>query len=113
MAVRIAYLARSSGPAALQAPTHTAQASASAYEVDWGGRPVRHQRWTRTRAVSSVTGSRRTTMLVLPPLDGQEITHSSAPAGVPRRHRTHISALASGARFLKLNPLRRAERVVD
>ena len=29
--------------------------------------PGRHQRWTKTRAVSSVTGSRRTTMFVLPP----------------------------------------------
>jgi hypothetical protein len=67
MAVKIAYLARSSGPAALQAPVHTAQASASAYEVDRGDRPGRHQRWTRTRAVTSVTGSRRTTMLALPP----------------------------------------------
>src|SRR5918994_1725362 len=60
MAVKIAYLARSSSPAALQAPTHTAQGSASAYEVDRGDGPGRHQRCTKTRAVSSVTGSRRT-----------------------------------------------------
>jgi hypothetical protein len=46
---------------------HTAQASASAYEVDRGVRPGRHQRWTRTRVVSPVAGSRRTTILVLPP----------------------------------------------
>jgi hypothetical protein len=46
---------------------HTAQASASAYEVDRGDRPGRHQRWTRARVISPVAGSRRTTMLVLPP----------------------------------------------
>src|SRR5918996_900210 len=51
----------------VQVSPHTAQASASAYEVDRGVRPGRHQRWTRTRVVSPVTESRRTTILVLPP----------------------------------------------
>ena len=64
-------------------------ASASAYEVDRGDRPGRHQRWTRTRAVSSVTGSRRTTMSVLPPCSrsGSKTALQAAhrPAWVPWR----------------------------
>jgi hypothetical protein len=35
--------------------------------VDCGDRPGRHQRWTRTRVVSPVAGSGRTTILMLPP----------------------------------------------
>ena len=51
----------------VQVALHTAQASASAYEVDRGERPGQHQRWTRTRVVSPVARSRRTTTLMLPP----------------------------------------------
>ncbi len=36
----------------VQVSPHTAQASASAYEVGRGDRPGRHQRWTRTRVVT-------------------------------------------------------------
>ena len=50
----------------VQVSPHTAQASASAYEVDRGDGPGRHQRWTRARVISPVAGSRRTRMLVLP-----------------------------------------------
>jgi hypothetical protein len=46
---------------------HTARASASPYGLDRGDRPGRHQRWTRSRVVSPVAGSRRTTTLMLPP----------------------------------------------
>src|SRR5918999_1419512 len=65
----------------VQVSPHTAQASASASEVDRGDRPGRHQRWTRTRVVSPVAGSRRTTMLVLPPCSrsGSKTALQAAP----------------------------------
>ena len=90
MAVKIAYLARGSSPAALQAPPHTAQASASAHELDRGYRPGRHQRWTRARVISPVAGSRRTTTVMLPPCSrsGSKTVlqgRGTGPAGIPWR----------------------------
>ena len=73
----------------VQVSPHTAQASASAYEVDRGDRPGGHQRWTRTRIVSlPVAGSRRTMMLVLPPCSrsgSKTVSHAA--------HRPRLSTL--------------------
>ena len=59
-------------------PAHT--------EVNRGDRPGRHQRWTRTRSVSPVAGSRRTTMWVLPPCSrsGSKTALQAAKAGASR-----------------------------
>ncbi len=51
-------------------PAYTAQASASTFEGDRWDRLGRHQRWKRARVRSPMAGSRRTTILVLPPCSG-------------------------------------------
>ena len=63
---------------------HKDQPSASPYGVDRRDRPGRHQRWTRTRVVSPVAGSRRTTMLVLPPCSRSGSKTVSQAAHRPR-----------------------------
>ena len=72
----------------VQVSPHTAQASASAYEVDRGDRPGRHQRWTRTRVVSPVAGSRRTTTLMLPPC-----SRSGSKTALQAAHRPRLGTL--------------------